>query len=203
MADPASGTLAGITRRSLIEFAAEAGDQVQEGRLSAGDLRRAAEVAITSTAGGIMPVTLVDGQPVGTGTPGPPRCGSGTGPATRTPSSLPRSATTAKAYRHARSIKPRPSPSVMTSAKDNERGAAVRSGSLIIGPVIGAARNGHYERRISSRMPLAARVRRTREFRASGAEYPGCSDELLPGPLPAGAPPGEGVSYWHAACGDR
>jgi branched-chain amino acid aminotransferase len=68
---PASGTLAGITRRSLIELAAEAGDTVQEGRLSAGDLRRAAEVAITSTAGGIMPVTLLDGQPVGTGTPGP------------------------------------------------------------------------------------------------------------------------------------
>ena len=68
---PASGTLAGVTRRSLIELAAEAGDQVEEGRLSAGDLRRAAEVLITSTAGGIMPVTLVDGQPVGAGTPGP------------------------------------------------------------------------------------------------------------------------------------
>src|SRR5579863_363692 len=68
---PASGTLAGITRRSLIELAAEAGDTVQEGRLGAGDLRRAAEVAITSTAGGIMPVTVLDGQPVGTGKPGP------------------------------------------------------------------------------------------------------------------------------------
>jgi len=44
---------------------------VQQGRLSASDLRRAAEVLITSTAGGIMPVTLVDGQPVGPGTPGP------------------------------------------------------------------------------------------------------------------------------------
>ena len=43
----------------------------KQGRLSASDLRRAAEVAITSTAGGIMPVTLVDGQPVGPGTPGP------------------------------------------------------------------------------------------------------------------------------------
>jgi branched-chain amino acid aminotransferase len=68
---PAGGTLAGITRRSAIELAAEAGDPVQEGRLGAGDLRRAAEVLITSTAGGIMPVTLVDGQPVGTGAPGP------------------------------------------------------------------------------------------------------------------------------------
>jgi branched-chain amino acid aminotransferase len=68
---PAGGTLAGITRRSLIELAAEAGHHVQQGRLSAGDLRRAAEVLITSTAGGIMPVTLIDGRPVGTGTPGP------------------------------------------------------------------------------------------------------------------------------------
>lgn len=68
---PAGGTLAGITRRPVIELAAEAGDHVQQGQLSAEGLRRAAEVAITSTAGGIMPVTLVDGQPVGTGTPGP------------------------------------------------------------------------------------------------------------------------------------
>jgi branched-chain amino acid aminotransferase len=67
---PASGTLAGITRRSVIELATEAGDLVEEGRLAADDLRRADEVLITSTAGGIMPVTLVDGQPVGAGTPG-------------------------------------------------------------------------------------------------------------------------------------
>jgi len=44
---------------------------VQEGCLSAEDLRRAAEVLVTSTAGGIMPVTVIDGQPVGTGAPGP------------------------------------------------------------------------------------------------------------------------------------
>ena len=68
---PAAGTLAGITRRSVIELASEAGELVEEGRLSADDLRRAAEVLITSTAGGIMPVTVIDGQPVGTGAPGP------------------------------------------------------------------------------------------------------------------------------------
>jgi branched-chain amino acid aminotransferase len=68
---PASGTLAGITRRSVIELATEAGEAVAEGRLTADDLRRASEVLITSTAGGIMPVTVIDGQPVGTGTPGP------------------------------------------------------------------------------------------------------------------------------------
>ncbi len=68
---PASGTLMGITRRSVIELADEAGQLAEEGRLSADDLRRAAEVLVTSTAGGIMPVTVIDGEPVGTGAPGP------------------------------------------------------------------------------------------------------------------------------------
>ena len=68
---PASGTLQGITRRSMIELARQAGQPVEEGRLSADDLYRAAEVLVTSTAGGIMPVTVIDGQPVGPGAPGP------------------------------------------------------------------------------------------------------------------------------------
>jgi branched-chain amino acid aminotransferase len=68
---PASGTLRGITRRSVIELAEEGGQPVEQGTLTAADLRRAAEVLVTSTAGGIMPVTLIDGDPVGTGRPGP------------------------------------------------------------------------------------------------------------------------------------
>jgi branched-chain amino acid aminotransferase len=68
---PAAGTLEGITRRSVIELASEAGQPLQQGLLTADDLRRATEVLVTSTAGGIMPVTVVDGKPVGTGTPGP------------------------------------------------------------------------------------------------------------------------------------
>jgi branched-chain amino acid aminotransferase len=68
---PGSGTLQGITRRSVIEIAAEDGDPVEEGRLTADDLRRADEVLATSTAGGIMPVTMIDGKPVGTGAAGP------------------------------------------------------------------------------------------------------------------------------------
>jgi branched-chain amino acid aminotransferase len=68
---PGQGTLAGITRRSLIELAREAGQRVDEGELTADDLLRADEVLVTSTAGGIMPVTVVDGAPVGTGVPGP------------------------------------------------------------------------------------------------------------------------------------
>jgi branched-subunit amino acid aminotransferase/4-amino-4-deoxychorismate lyase len=57
--------------RSLIELARAAGQRVDEGLLTAADLLRADEVLVTSTAGGIMPVTVVDGRPVGTGTPGP------------------------------------------------------------------------------------------------------------------------------------
>jgi branched-chain amino acid aminotransferase len=68
---PASGTLQGITRRSLIDLARQAGQPVEEARLTADDLHRAAEVLVTSTAGGIMPVALIDGRPVGAGVPGP------------------------------------------------------------------------------------------------------------------------------------
>jgi branched-chain amino acid aminotransferase len=68
---PGHGTLAGITRRSVIELAREAGQRVDEGLLTAADLLRSDEVLVTSTAGGIMPVTVVDGKPVGTGAPGP------------------------------------------------------------------------------------------------------------------------------------
>ena len=68
---PASGTLRGITRRSVIELAAQAGQPLEEGRLTASDLRRAAEVLVSSTAGGVMPVTVIDGGPVGAGEPGP------------------------------------------------------------------------------------------------------------------------------------
>jgi branched-chain amino acid aminotransferase len=68
---PAGGTLAGITRRTVIELAREAGQPVEQGTLTADDLFSAAEVLVTSTAGGVMPVTVIDGNPVGTGTPGP------------------------------------------------------------------------------------------------------------------------------------
>ncbi len=68
---PGRGTLAGITRRSMIELAREAGQQVDEGTLTAADLLGSDEILVTSTAGGIMPVTVVDGKPVGTGAPGP------------------------------------------------------------------------------------------------------------------------------------
>ena len=66
---PGHGTLAGITRRSLIELAREAGPARGRGPLTADDLLRADEVLVTSTAGGVMPVTVVNGAPVGQAPP--------------------------------------------------------------------------------------------------------------------------------------
>ncbi|RIK84121.1 MAG: branched-chain amino acid transferase [Hyphomicrobiales bacterium] len=71
LATPDAGVLEGITRRSAIELAREAGRRVEERPVSADELRRADEVFATSTAGGIMPVTRIDGAPVGAGVPGP------------------------------------------------------------------------------------------------------------------------------------
>jgi branched-chain amino acid aminotransferase len=67
---PASGTLHGITRRTAIELLREGGALVEERPLPAADVRRADEVLVTSTAGGVIPVTAVDGSPVGSGRPG-------------------------------------------------------------------------------------------------------------------------------------
>jgi branched-chain amino acid aminotransferase len=71
LATPASGALEGITRRTVIELATRAGKKVREGEIEGDALRRAQEIFATSTAGGIMPITRVDGSPVGDGQPGP------------------------------------------------------------------------------------------------------------------------------------
>jgi branched-chain amino acid aminotransferase len=67
---PVCGTLHGITRRTAIELLRETGARVEVGALAPADLGRADEVLVTSTAGGVIPVTAVDGRPVGTGAPG-------------------------------------------------------------------------------------------------------------------------------------
>ena len=70
-ATPDRGVLEGITRRTAMELCDELGIPVDVGPLTVDRLRRAEEVFITSTAGGIAPVTLIDGEPVGDGQPGP------------------------------------------------------------------------------------------------------------------------------------
>ena len=68
---PQSGVLMGITRRTVLDLAAEIGLQAQEADISHDELLAADEVFIASTAGGLMPVCLVEGQPVGDGKVGP------------------------------------------------------------------------------------------------------------------------------------
>jgi branched-chain amino acid aminotransferase len=68
---PDSGVLQGITRRTVIELSNEHGIPIEERPVPAASLRRADEAFLSSTAGGIIPVTKVDGEVVGEGEPGP------------------------------------------------------------------------------------------------------------------------------------
>ena len=68
---PAAGVLEGITRRTVLEMAQAAGMQVQQRALPVAELHSAREVFVSSSAGGVLPVTRVDGQPVGQGLVGP------------------------------------------------------------------------------------------------------------------------------------
>jgi branched-chain amino acid aminotransferase len=71
IATPSRGVLEGITRKTVIELAAGYEIALEQRAVPAGELRRADEVFLTSTAGGVIPVTKVDGEPVGDGAPGP------------------------------------------------------------------------------------------------------------------------------------
>ena len=68
---PQQGVLEGITRRTVIEIAQALGLPLQLRALPAAELRGAREVFVTSSAGGVLSVTRVDGVPVGAGVPGP------------------------------------------------------------------------------------------------------------------------------------
>ena len=68
---PGHGTLAGITRMTVIELCEEAGLACRSDTVRPTDLRSADEVFISSTAGGIMPVTEVDGAAIGNSELGP------------------------------------------------------------------------------------------------------------------------------------
>jgi branched-chain amino acid aminotransferase len=67
---PEQGVLEGITRRTVIEIAAEFGCEVAQRILSANEALAADEVFITSTAGGIIPIAKIDGKAIGSGAPG-------------------------------------------------------------------------------------------------------------------------------------
>jgi len=68
---PAEGCLDGMTRRTVLELAADLGIPAAAVPLPAETLPEADEVFLSSTAGGIMPVTRIDGCTIGDGRPGP------------------------------------------------------------------------------------------------------------------------------------
>ncbi len=67
---PGWGVLEGMTRATILELLAKEDLEVTPDRLPAATAKTADEVFITSTAGGVMPVTRIAGQTVGNGRPG-------------------------------------------------------------------------------------------------------------------------------------
>lgn len=63
--------LDGMTRRTVMELAGETNLDIAARPVSPDQLRGADEVFITTTAGGVIPITKVDGKPIGSGEPGP------------------------------------------------------------------------------------------------------------------------------------
>ncbi|WP_353856252.1 D-amino-acid transaminase [Bacillus sp. Bos-x628] len=62
--------LNGITRRKLLEVCAEQGCSVEETRISKEELLCAQEIFISSTTAEVVPITELEGKPVGKGVPG-------------------------------------------------------------------------------------------------------------------------------------
>ncbi len=67
----AAGLLEGITRDAAIELVGKRGLPFSEMNLTRHDLYVADELFLTGTAAEIIPVTKIDGRPIGTGEPGP------------------------------------------------------------------------------------------------------------------------------------
>lgn len=68
---PDQGVLEGVTRRTVLEIARALEIPVRLRALPASELRGAQEVFLSSSGGGVLPVTQVDGKPVGNGAVGP------------------------------------------------------------------------------------------------------------------------------------
>jgi branched-chain amino acid aminotransferase len=64
---PDLSVLLGVTRETVFDLCAEMGIPCHARDIPVESLRRADEVFITSTAGGVMPVSKIDGHPVGSG----------------------------------------------------------------------------------------------------------------------------------------
>ncbi len=62
--------LNGITRRALLQLAADAGTEIVERRFTLEEAMSAREAFLTSTTAFVMPIVEIDGRPVGNGAPG-------------------------------------------------------------------------------------------------------------------------------------
>jgi branched-chain amino acid aminotransferase len=71
IATPAAGVFDGMTRRTVAELCADLGIAYAERAVRIEEVSGADEVFLSSTAGGIMPVSVVQGRPLGDGKPGP------------------------------------------------------------------------------------------------------------------------------------
>ena len=67
---PDHGVLEGITRQTVINLAKELDLSINIKSISIEKLKSSDELFATSTAGGIMPITKINGKPVGSGIPG-------------------------------------------------------------------------------------------------------------------------------------
>lgn len=65
-----AGLLGGITRKTLLQIGQKAGLHIQESNLTADSLQQADECFLTSSTKEIVPITKIDGQPIGSGAPG-------------------------------------------------------------------------------------------------------------------------------------
>ena len=66
-----AGALYGITRRVVLDLAAQSGVKANELNLTRYDLFNADECFVTGSAAELMPVVKIDGRVIGTGKPGP------------------------------------------------------------------------------------------------------------------------------------
>ncbi len=69
--DLESNILGGITRRTVLRLAREAGIEVDERPFTLAEAQAAPEAFLTSTTSFVRAIVRIDGQPVGTGEPGP------------------------------------------------------------------------------------------------------------------------------------
>lgn len=67
---PDAGVLEGISRRTVLEICAELGYAVEIRPLGVSEFIQSDEVFISTSAGGVAPLRMVDGQAIGNGAPG-------------------------------------------------------------------------------------------------------------------------------------